>query len=230
LARKVTLGVLLLMTGTLLMIAGFSLPARSAAAGLGADPDWTEQVLRLHVVAHSDSKRDQALKRAVRDALLDEITPILVQAASLEEARAAVIMAMPLMEQTAAAVVAQWGESYQVEAELGRAHFPGKAYGLVFLPAGEYTALQLKIGEAQGANWWCILFPPMCFVDWATGIVLEPAPGSSGATTTTVSRTEVLAMLDEEALERMPVKARSGVLQWLRKQRLPVPARLQDVR
>lgn len=229
-ARKVTLGVLLLMTGTLLMIAGFSLPARSAAAGLGADPDWTEQVLRLHVVAHSDSKRDQALKRAVRDALLEEITPILGQAASLAEARAAVIMAMPLMEQTAAAVVAQWGENYQVQAELGRFHFPGKAYGLVFLPAGEYTALRLKIGEAQGANWWCILFPPMCFVDWATGIVLEPAPESSGATTTTVSRKEMLAMLDEEALERMPVRARSVVLQWLRKQRLPVPARFSDVR
>lgn len=213
-ARKVMLGVMLIWTGLVMITAGLlaGTPASAGAAG----EDWQEQVIRLHVLANSDSPEDQALKRAVRDALLAEITPAFSEATSPAEARQIIARAIPRIEQVAAQVIAAAGKEYSIRAEMGRYSFPGKAYGLVYLPAGEYNALRLAIGEAEGANWWCILFPPMCFVDWSSGFVLEPKEGTGGAETVKVDRKELQALVDEEQLAKMPVKARFALLDRLR--------------
>lgn len=125
----------------------------------------TGDLIRFHVVANSDSDEDQALKRAVRDAILEEMSPQLVKAQSVEEARQLIRDLGPEMERIAQRVIREWGKDYEARAEYGRFSFPTKSYGSLVLPAGEYEALQIKIGKAQGSNWWCVLFPALCFVD-----------------------------------------------------------------
>jgi stage II sporulation protein R len=222
--KKMLAGMMLLWTGVVLITAGWMFDNRTAAAAEAAgQPDWAANVIRLHVVANSDSDGDQALKRAVRDAILAEVTPLFKEATSPEEARAAIALATPRIEQVAAATIAAHGYAYRVRAELGRFAFPGKSYGAFYLPAGEYTALRVAIGKAEGANWWCVLFPPLCFADWTSGVVLEPKPGTGGLETVTVPREKLAALLTEEQLEQMPVKVRFALFDWLKSKGIALP-------
>ena len=129
------------------------------------DPRHPQDLIRFHVIANSDSDADQALKRAVRDAILIKVSPQLAASKSLDESRRILQELMPEMEAAGQAVVKQWGQVYPVKAEYGRFIFPTKSYGSLVLPAGEYEAVRVVIGKGEGANWWCVLFPPLCFVD-----------------------------------------------------------------
>jgi len=129
------------------------------------DLDPVPALIRLHVVANSDAEEDQALKRAVRDAILRKISPLLALSKSLEESRRMLIDLQPEMERIAREVVAAWGHDDQVRSEYGHFQFPTKSYGSLVLPAGTYEAVRILIGEAQGSNWWCVLFPPLCIID-----------------------------------------------------------------
>ncbi|MEW8978670.1 MAG: stage II sporulation protein R [Symbiobacterium sp.] len=157
--RKLITGWLLIALG-LAQVAGGVAIARAAgpAAGL-ADPN----LVRIHVIAHSDDPADQALKLAVRDAVLDRLRPALAGAGSRAEAEAEIRKLLGELERTAAAVVAAQGFEYPVRAELGSFHFPGKAYGDLYLPAGRYRALRILIGDARGANFWCLVYPSFCY-------------------------------------------------------------------
>jgi len=212
--RKLTLGLLLLWTGAVMIAAGLlNIAPGSATAAMqsGTDPAYLQaNMIRLHVVANSDSVADQALKRAVRDAILAEITPLFAGAKTRQEAEAAISQALGRIEEVAARVIAEQGQTYGVSAEMGQFDFPARFYGELFVPAGRYSALRVTLGEAKGANWWCVLFPPMCFLDWTTGVVLEPKPGSGGTETVTVPRNLVVE-------GEMPVKARFAVVEWAKK-------------
>lgn len=212
--RKLTFGLLLLWTGAVMIAAGLLNIAPSpatAAMQSGTDPAYLqENMIRLHVVANSDSDADQMLKRTVRDAILAEITPLFAGAKTRQEAEAAIRQAMGRIEAVAARVIREQGQTYGATAELGQFDFPARFYGELFVPAGRYSALRVRIGEAQGANWWCVLFPPMCFLDWSTGVVLEPRPGSGGTETVTVPRNVVVE-------GEIPVRARFAVVEWAKK-------------
>ena len=120
------------------------------------------EVLRLHILANSDSPADQALKLEVRDAVLEETGDLFSSAATLEEARALAEENLPAIEETAREVLAENGCSDPVHGEITQMYFSTRTYGEETLPAGEYTALRLTIGEAKGQNWWCVMFPPLC--------------------------------------------------------------------
>lgn len=122
-----------------------------------------QEVLRLHILANSDSDADQALKLRVRDAVLDATGSLFSAAGTLEEAQAAAEENLPAIEAVARRVLEEEGCSYPVKAELTRMYFNTREYGEdTTLPAGEYQALRLSIGEAKGKNWWCVMFPPIC--------------------------------------------------------------------
>lgn len=148
------------------------------ASQAGVSPAGPEELIRFHVVANSDSDQDQELKRAVRDAILEEVGPRLAESHSLEKSRELLKTILPEMENTAQAVVQSRGLAYPVKAVYGKAAFPTKSYGSLILPAGEYEAVRILIGEAVGANWWCVLFPPLCFVDidQATAVAVDGKP------------------------------------------------------
>lgn len=124
-----------------------------------------DQLIRFHVLANSDSEEDQALKRAVRDAILKEVSPRLAVSQSLDESRDILKQLSSEMEDIGRSVVMDWGQDYSVRTEYGHFPFPTKSYGSLVLPAGNYEALRVVVGEGQGSNWWCVLFPPLCFID-----------------------------------------------------------------
>lgn len=138
-----------------------------------------EELIRFHVVANSDSEEDQALKRAVRDAILKEVSPRLAASKSLDESREILKALRPEMEAISQTVIQSWGRNYSVKSDYGQFIFPTKSYGSLILPAGEYEAVRILIGEAKGSNWWCVLFPPLCFVDieHSTAVAVDGKPG-----------------------------------------------------
>ncbi|MBR6069098.1 MAG: stage II sporulation protein R [Ruminococcus sp.] len=117
-------------------------------------------VLRLHILAASDSERDQTLKLRVRDALLE--SGILDGADSLAEAEAIAADRLPDIERIAETVLRANGCELPVEAELADTEFDVRTYGDITMPAGTYRALRVKIGSAQGHNWWCVMYPSLC--------------------------------------------------------------------
>lgn len=124
--------------------------------------DLADSVLRLHVLANSDSEADQALKLKVRDHVLAEAESILPGDATREEAECRLVENLPQLAAAGAEVVAQEGYDYSVSASLEETWFPTKEYEGFSLPAGRYRALRIVIGEGEGQNWWCVVFPPLC--------------------------------------------------------------------
>lgn len=121
-----------------------------------------DTVVRLHVVANSDSDEDQALKLKVRDAVIAVVTPAVEGCKTQSEAIDAISAIIPDIEDEARSVVAQNGYSYAVAVELGEEYYPTKNYESCAFPEGEYASLRVLIGESAGQNWWCCLFPPLC--------------------------------------------------------------------
>lgn len=130
-----------------------------------------DSVFRLHVIANSNSKEDQELKLKVRDELLSYMNIISKDSTSKQEAMQIANEHKEEFTQIAEKVIKENGYNYTVNVQIGKADFPTKYYGDITLPAGTYDALKVQIGEANGQNWWCVMFPPLCFVDVSTGIV-----------------------------------------------------------
>ena len=120
------------------------------------------KMIRLHVIANSDTQDDQALKLQVRDEVLARATAILEESRDMEQAAAQLEQALPAIEETARQKIAAEGYDYGVSARLEQTEFPTKVYDGFALPAGEYLALRVVIGEGAGQNWWCVVFPPLC--------------------------------------------------------------------
>lgn len=133
----------------------------------------SDTVFRLHVIANSDSKEDQDLKYKVRDDLIEYMNNICKDCKSKEEAIELVNIYKEDFKQIALKRIINEGYNYDVKIEIGNFEFPTKQYGDISLPAGFYDALKVEIGKAQGQNWWCVMFPPLCFVDISSGIVPE---------------------------------------------------------
>ena len=121
-----------------------------------------DRVVRLHILANSDSDEDQALKLQVRDRVLDRAAEILTESADRAAAERALRAALPELESLAADEIARRGYDYPVTAELADTAFPTREYDGFALPAGRYLALRLVIGAGEGHNWWCVVFPPLC--------------------------------------------------------------------
>lgn len=121
-----------------------------------------DTVVRLHVVANSDSVEDQALKLQVRDSVIEIVTPAVEGCKSQDEAIAAIESILPDIEYAAQRTVAENGYSYPVSVMLGEEYYPTKTYDSCAFPEGKYTSLRVLIGDSQGQNWWCCLFPPLC--------------------------------------------------------------------
>lgn len=135
--------------------------------------DLENSVFRLHVIANSDSKEDQNLKYIVRDKLLQYMNSYLSNTSTKEDAIKIANEHLDEFKQVAINTIKEQGYSYNVNVKVGNFEFPTKTYGDISLPAGFYDALRVEIGEAKGQNWWCVMFPPLCFVDVTSGVVPE---------------------------------------------------------
>ncbi len=133
--------------------------------------DISNSVFRLHVIANSDSGDDQSLKYKVRDKVIEYMNEIAKDCTSKAEVINLAYKYQDKFKQIAENVIRQNGYDYDVNIKIGNFEFPTKYYGDISLPAGYYDALRIEIGEAKGQNWWCVMFPPLCFVDVTSGIV-----------------------------------------------------------
>lgn len=153
--KRLKIWEIILLVGLLAFLA-------SGAMALRTQDDLSNKVVRLHVLANSDSEEDQALKLLVRDAVLERAEDVLVQTSDRAEAEGKLRGQLLEFERAAAEVIREEGYDYTVTVELADTEFPTRAYDGFTLPAGEYLALRVLIGEAAGQNWWCVVFPPLC--------------------------------------------------------------------
>lgn len=121
-----------------------------------------DSVIRLHVIANSDSRADQELKYQVRDRILTEAAALYQPGDDLQQVRKSMEDNLTLLAEAGREVVEEQGYDYPVSARLERTWFPTKKYTDFALPAGNYTALRIVVGEGKGENWWCVAFPPLC--------------------------------------------------------------------
>lgn len=133
--------------------------------------DIAESVFRLHVIANSDSNEDQNLKYKVRDKLIEYMNTLIPNCESKQEVLKVANEHINDFKKIALDTISSEGYNYSVDVKIGNFSFPTKKYGDLSLPAGSYDALRVEIGSAKGQNWWCVMFPPLCFVDVTTGIV-----------------------------------------------------------
>ncbi|MBE6054348.1 MAG: stage II sporulation protein R [Clostridium sartagoforme] len=127
--------------------------------------DIVNEIIRFHVIANSNSDEDQVLKLKVRDKVIEFVSSNLSNSKSIDESREFILNNKNRIEDIAKSVVTENGYKYNVTSTLSRENFPDKVYGDVVFPQGEYEAYRVLIGDADGENWWCVMFPPLCFVD-----------------------------------------------------------------
>ena len=158
-----------IITISLLLLVYTSICAFSYANTLSNN--ISESVFRLHVIANSDSKEDQALKYLVRDRLIEYMNKLSANITNKEEAIKIASEHKSDFYEIAINTIKENGYDYPVNINIGNFSFPTKNYGDISLPAGNYDALRVEIGNAKGQNWWCVMFPPLCFIDVTSGIV-----------------------------------------------------------
>ncbi|WP_242847890.1 stage II sporulation protein R [Inediibacterium massiliense] len=131
---------------------------------------YKDHLIRFHVLANSDDPKDQELKLKVRDKIIEAMNPKFEKSQSLEESRRIIQKNIKEIETIAENEIQKNNQSYKVVASLGDYDFPTKNYGSITLPAGNYEALRVVIGKGEGQNWWCVMFPPLCFIDMKNGL------------------------------------------------------------
>lgn len=141
---------------------GLSFSLVFSALALDTQEDISEKLIRLHVIANSDSDADQELKLKVRDEILEYVSDLTEECKSIDNAKLLVSNNLDELENIASRVIAENGFDYTSHAELSEVYFPTRVYDTFSLPAGEYDALRIHLGRGEGKNWWCVLFPPLC--------------------------------------------------------------------
>ncbi|MCX7921160.1 MAG: stage II sporulation protein R [Clostridia bacterium] len=199
------IGVVLILTA--IIVSGISFASYSEDLNKGL----ADNLVRLHVIANSDSEPDQALKRDVRDKIIGYMKDELNQSEDIEQSKYIISKNLNKIEEIARNEIERQGKSYSVKAMLGVYPFPTKAYGDITLPAGSYQALRVVIGKGEGANWWCVLFPPLCFVDATHGTIPDSVKKDLKST---LSAEEYKIITTADSDEDIPVKIKFKVVEF----------------
>lgn len=133
--------------------------------------NYKEKLIRFHVIANSDSDEDQELKLKVRDAVIEYLQPKLSKSKSISQSEDIIKNEYDQIEKISENIIKENGYTYDIKVGIEYSNFPTKQYSSVVLPAGEYKALKIVIGEGTGKNWWCVMFPPLCFIDEENGVI-----------------------------------------------------------
>lgn len=183
--------------------------------------DIKDDIIRFHVRANSDKEEDQDLKLKVRDRILKETKPLLQNCKSIEESRIIMENNLDNIKKIAEEVIEEQGKDYPVHVSLGMENFPTRKYGNVVFPAGEYETLMVEIGEGKGKNWWCVMFPPLCFIEFTDGY----AANAKNDLEEVLSDAEVSTLLAEKD---PPLILKSKLLEILQKTKVYIASRLAE--
>ena len=158
-----------------------------------------EEVFRFHVLANSDSEKDQALKMKVKENVISYMKEALPKSENAEMTKAWAREHLGEIKVVAKETLRKEGCNHSVRAEVTRCYFPDKTYGDITFPKGEYEALRIEIGAAKGQNWWCVLYPNLCFIDAVHAVVPEEG------------KRELKEVLDEEEYEMVTATSKFKV-------------------
>lgn len=182
-----------------------SMPSKGASETTDGNMDYQvipDEAIRLRILANSNGDRDQEVKRAVRDAVNANISKWVADIADINEARELIQARLPEIRSIVTETLKKEGVEQTSEVKYGsNVSFPTKLYGNYIYPAGEYEAVLITIGEGKGANWWCVLFPPLCFLDFANG--------------TSVAKVKASEAVPKEKEEEEPVETKFFLFEWL---------------
>ena len=167
---KIRLSILILSLISIISIMTISISGEVKKISTASE-DYKDKLIRFHVIANSDSEEDQNLKLKVRDSIINYLQPKLLESESIEESELIIKKEYDELEKISKNIILENGSDYDVKVGIDYSKVPTKQYSNVVLPAGEYKALRIIIGEGKGKNWWCVMFPPLCFVDEQKGII-----------------------------------------------------------
>lgn len=179
----------------------------------------SQNLVRLHVIANSDSAADQALKLQVRDAIIEYMKKELAASKDINETKTIINNNLKNIEEVSKEVIKKNNSNYSVKATMGNYDFPTKTYGDIALPAGEYQALRVVIGDGIGANWWCVLFPPLCFVDATHGTIPDSVKQDLKSS---LSIEEYKLITSDDNEEDIPIKIKFKVVEFLQGSKIKV--------
>lgn len=198
----------LLFTAFIFIILFFTFPNTGTSQGKGIDQEYQvipDEAIRLRILANSDDDKDQELKRKVRDEVNKEVSSWVEYMTDIEEARQLIQNRLPEVEEIVANVIEEEGFENEFTVEYGKnVEFPTKLYDSYLYPAGKYEAILITIGEGKGDNWWCVLFPPLCFLDFSFGTSVSAADAEE---------VEELELEEEQEEEEKEVKF--FLFEWL---------------
>lgn len=199
---RVTILIVSLITVVSLMMMTISSEAEKIE---NISENYKEKLIRFHVIANSDSDEDQALKLKVRDAVISYLQPKLAKSSSIQESEAIIIDEYEALEKISQNIILENGYNYEVKVGITLSNFPAKQYSNIVLPAGEYKALKIVIGEGEGKNWWCVMFPPLCFVSEDNGVI-DKETDDKLREVLTEEEYELIAQKDSKKSSKVKVK------------------------
>lgn len=166
-------------------------------------------IMRFHVRANSDTEEDQELKLAVKEDVVAYLKPLLEDCDNVAESKDVIVSNLQNLYTIAIDTIVEQGYDYPVKVYVTEEEFPAKSYGNITFPAGKYQALRIDIGEAKGQNWWCVMYPPLCFIDETTAVVTEEGKSILEENLTPQEYAELFATSE--------VKAESWLWNWFTK-------------
>ena len=170
--RIIKARVVILILSLIAIISIMSISIKNEADKIdNVSESYKEKLIRFHVIANSDTEEDQELKLKVRDEIISYLQPKLENSSSIEESEKIITSEYDNLQSISRETIIDNGYEYDVKVGIEYSNFPTKQYSNVILPAGEYKALKVVIGEGKGKNWWCVMFPPLCFVDEENGVI-----------------------------------------------------------
>lgn len=179
-----------------------------------AEVSIPQESIRLRILANSDGAQDQLVKRQIRDKIVEQMNQwvsALEDPQSLEQARALIRNHLPELNALVGSELEKRGIEYSYKVELGVVPFPTKLYGGTVYPAGEYEAVRVTLGAGKGQNWWCVLFPPLCFIDAGSGDAAAPA-ADKGTKTVSAAGADSSAKVKSAAAKQCRLIPRQEVL------------------
>ena len=194
---------IIVLAGLLIVSAAFGDMQKKKERAEAYQPQIAGEVLRFHVLANSDSEEDQQLKLKVKEEVLAAVRPMLEEAESKAEAEEILQKNMQAIEAVADNVIFTEGYDYKSKGVIGKTTFPVKKYGDMVFPAGEYEAFRILLGEAKGKNWWCVMFPTLCYVDEVYDVITEENKEQFQEILTEEEYNSLLATMESACREEM---------------------------
>ncbi|RDY26198.1 stage II sporulation protein R [Romboutsia weinsteinii] len=170
-----------------------------------ASESYKEKLIRFHVIANSDTDEDQELKLKVRDGIIKYLEPKLAKSSSIKESESIIKNEYKNLEKISKDIILKNGYNYDVQIGIQYSKFPTKQYSSIVLPAGEYKALKVVIGEGKGKNWWCVMFPPLCFVDKENGVI-DKSTDEKLKKALTEDEYNLIVQKDDKKVSRVEIK------------------------